>query len=60
MKFVPTGGVNAANIGDYLATKNVIACGGSWMVKDDLINAGDFEKITELTREAVAIANSRV
>jgi 2-dehydro-3-deoxyphosphogluconate aldolase/(4S)-4-hydroxy-2-oxoglutarate aldolase len=58
MKFVPTGGVNAANIGDYLAIKNVIACGGSWMVKDDLINAGDFEKITELTREAVAIAGN--
>jgi 2-dehydro-3-deoxyphosphogluconate aldolase/(4S)-4-hydroxy-2-oxoglutarate aldolase len=56
VKFVPTGGISAANILDYLAVKNVLACGGSWMVKDDLIAAGNFEKITELTREAVALA----
>ncbi|MCL1883773.1 MAG: bifunctional 4-hydroxy-2-oxoglutarate aldolase/2-dehydro-3-deoxy-phosphogluconate aldolase [Defluviitaleaceae bacterium] len=60
VKFVPTGGITAANLSNYLAIKNVLACGGSWMVKDELINAGDFAKITELTREAVALAGRAV
>ena len=54
-KFMPTGGINADNIKEYLSYDKIIACGGSWMVKDALINAGDFEKITELTKEAVAL-----
>lgn len=54
--FMPTGGLTPSNVKDYLAIKNVFACGGSWMVKDDLINSGDFAKITELTREAVKLA----
>lgn len=53
LKFMPTGGINADNINDYLAFDKVIACGGSWMVSSKLINEGNFEKITELTREAV-------
>ncbi|MDP4110311.1 MAG: keto-hydroxyglutarate-aldolase/keto-deoxy-phosphogluconate aldolase, partial [Bacillota bacterium] len=53
LKFMPTGGVNAANMNDYLAFSKVIACGGSWMVKPELINTGDFAAITALTREAV-------
>ena len=55
VKFMPTGGVNAKNLADYLGFKKVIACGGSWMVKGDLIKAGDFEKIKGLVREAVAL-----
>ena len=53
MKFMPTGGVNAANLNDYLSFSKIIACGGSWMVKADLINAGKFDEITRLCKEAV-------
>lgn len=55
VKFMPTGGINAKNVRDYLAYDRIIACGGSWMVKGDLVKAGDFEKIKELTKEAVEI-----
>ena len=55
MKFMPTGGINAKNVKEYLAYDRIIACGGSWMVKGDLVKAGDFAKITELTKEAVEI-----
>jgi 2-dehydro-3-deoxyphosphogluconate aldolase/(4S)-4-hydroxy-2-oxoglutarate aldolase len=51
--FLPTGGVNAKNLNDYLAFEKVIACGGSWMVDAALINAGDFAMIEALTRDAV-------
>lgn len=53
LKFMPTGGVNAKNINEYLAFPKIIACGGSWMVSGDLIKNKEFDKITELTREAV-------
>ena len=53
LKFMPTGGVNEKNLGEFLGCKAVVACGGSWMVKGDLIRAGAFEKIRELTAEAV-------
>lgn len=53
IKFMPTGGINAKNLNDYLSFPKILACGGSWMVKEDLIKAGDFEKITVLAREAV-------
>lgn len=55
MKFMPTGGISAKNVKEYLAYDRIIACGGSWMVKGDLVKAGNFEKITELTKEAVEI-----
>lgn len=55
MKFMPTGGINEENVKDYLKYDRIIACGGSWMVKGDLIKAGDFDKIKELTRNAVDI-----
>ncbi len=55
VKFMPTGGINATNVKDYLKYNRILACGGSWMVKGDLIKEGDFGKITELTREAVNI-----
>lgn len=53
--FMPTGGINAKNVREYLAYNKILACGGSWMVKKDLVTAGDFEKITELVREAADI-----
>ena len=52
---MPTGGISAKNIKDYLACDKVIACGGSWMVKGDLIKEGQFDKIRQLTEEAVAM-----
>ena len=55
VKFMPTGGVNAKNLQDYLSRKKIVACCGSWMVKGDLIKAQEFEKIKELTKEAVAL-----
>lgn len=55
VKFMPTGGINAQNVKDYLAYDRILACGGSWMVKGDLVKAGDFSKITELAKEAAEI-----
>ena len=55
MKFMPTGGINATNVRDYLACNKILACGGSWMVKGELINAGDFAEIERLTKEAAGI-----
>jgi len=55
MKFIPTGGINAKNINDYLAFNKVLACGGSWMVKSDLTASGNFAEITRLTKEAVNV-----
>ncbi|PYG85851.1 2-dehydro-3-deoxyphosphogluconate aldolase/(4S)-4-hydroxy-2-oxoglutarate aldolase [Ruminiclostridium sufflavum DSM 19573] len=53
MKFMPTGGITADNVNDYLSFSKVIACGGSWMVPENLIKQGNFEKITILAREAM-------
>lgn len=58
MKFMPTGGINANNLESYLNCNKIVACGGSWMVKGDLIKAGEFDKIKDLTQEAVALAKS--
>ena len=55
VKFMPTGGVNADNLREFLESDKIYACGGSWMVKKDLINAGAFDQIEALTKEAVAI-----
>lgn len=55
LKFMPTGGVSAANLKDYFGCKSVIACGGSWMVKGDLIAAGKFDEIRQMTSEAVKL-----
>jgi 2-dehydro-3-deoxyphosphogluconate aldolase/(4S)-4-hydroxy-2-oxoglutarate aldolase len=59
MRFMPTGGISPSNICDYLACDKIIACGGSWMVKKDLIVEGNFEKIKELTKEAVELSHSK-
>jgi len=53
LSFLPTGGINAKNLNDYLSFERVVACGGSWMVDSALIDAGDFAAIEELTRTAV-------
>ncbi len=55
LKFMPTGGINAGNVLTYLASESVIACGGSWMVKPELIRAGRFDEIQALTRQAVEL-----
>lgn len=55
LKFMPTGGINPGNVKEYLKSDKIFACGGSWMVKGDLVNAGDFDKIKELTKEAADI-----
>ena len=58
VKFMPTGGVNAGNLKDYLSCDKIVCCGGSWMVKGDLVKAGEFKKIRELTEEAAELVKS--
>lgn len=53
MRFMPTGGINEKNLTSYLDFPKILACGGSWMVSDALINAGKFDEIKRLTLEAV-------
>lgn len=55
IRFMPTGGINAKNLESYLSNEKIIACGGSWMVKGDLIKAKEFDRIRELSGEAVAL-----
>lgn len=55
LKFMPTGGINPGNVKEYLKSDKIFACGGSWMVKGELVDAGDFDKIKELTKEAADI-----
>lgn len=57
VRFVPTGGISAQNLPAYLTVPQVIACGGSWMVKKDVIAAGDFAAIRTAAAEAVALAD---
>ncbi|WP_425954838.1 bifunctional 4-hydroxy-2-oxoglutarate aldolase/2-dehydro-3-deoxy-phosphogluconate aldolase [Xylanimonas sp. McL0601] len=59
VRFMPTGGVNAVNLHDYLDLPSVIAAGGSWMVERPLVTAGDWAEITRRTVEAVALAAPR-
>lgn len=53
--FMPTGGINEENVRDYLGFKKIVACGGTWMVKNNLIEAGNFERIKMLTQNAAKI-----
>ncbi len=55
LKFMPTGGINEKNMRDYLSFNKIAACGGSWMVKGDLIKNKEFDKIEQLTAEAVKV-----
>jgi 2-dehydro-3-deoxyphosphogluconate aldolase/(4S)-4-hydroxy-2-oxoglutarate aldolase len=56
---MPTGGITPANVASYLAIPNIVACGGSWMVKSDDIDAGRFDQIAALAREAAEIGRRR-
>lgn len=53
VKFMPTGGINAGNLKEYLSCDKIFACGGSWMVKGDMVRAGEFDKIKAMTKEVV-------
>jgi 2-dehydro-3-deoxyphosphogluconate aldolase/(4S)-4-hydroxy-2-oxoglutarate aldolase len=57
VRFVPTGGISAAQLGAYLAHPSVLAVGGMWMVAPKLVAAGAWDEITRLTAEAVALAS---
>ena len=52
IRFMPTGGINANNVKDYLCNDCILACGGSWMVKSALIEQGKFDEIRQMTQEA--------
>ena len=58
VKFMPTGGISTKNLADYLSCDKILCCGGSWMVKEDLIKSGSFDKITDMTKDATALARS--
>jgi 2-dehydro-3-deoxyphosphogluconate aldolase/(4S)-4-hydroxy-2-oxoglutarate aldolase len=53
VRFIPTGGVNTANLGDYLAVRSVLAVGGTWMVAPELLAARDWDAVTSRTRSAL-------
>ena len=55
VRFIPTGGITAAMLAEYLALPNVLAVGGSWFVRESLIAEEKFEEIGQLTREAIAL-----
>ena len=58
VKFMPTGGISAKNLKDYLSFGKILCCGGRWMVKGDMIRKGEVDKIRELAKEAVELAAS--
>ena len=55
LQFMPTGGINANNVRDYLAYDRIVACGGSWMVNGSLVKEGKFDEILKMVREAADI-----
>lgn len=59
VRFIPTGGIEPGNLASYLQIPQVVACGGSWMVKPEWIAAGRFEEIKQTTREAVALVSRK-
>ncbi|OTA20501.1 2-dehydro-3-deoxy-phosphogluconate aldolase [Xenorhabdus beddingii] len=58
LQVMPTGGISVKNIRDYLAIPQIVACGGSWMIKPQLIRDKEWEKIGELVREAVELVHA--
>lgn len=58
VRFCPTGGISPANYRDYLALNSVHCIGGSWLVPNDALESGDYDRITSLAREAVAGASA--
>ena len=57
VRFMATGGISIKNVIHYLESPYIFACGGSWMVKPDLIREGRFDKIEQLCRDAVELIN---
>ena len=55
LKFIPIGGLDEKNRADYLQFSNVLACGGGWMVKADMILNKQFDAITHITRDAISL-----
>ena len=55
MEFMPTGGIGVNNLKDYLSFDKILCCGGSWMVKGDLVRDGKFDEIQKMTEEAVKL-----
>ncbi|MBA6417866.1 bifunctional 4-hydroxy-2-oxoglutarate aldolase/2-dehydro-3-deoxy-phosphogluconate aldolase [Colwellia sp. 6M3] len=53
IKFCPTGGININNVRDYLALPNVVCCGGSWLVSDEIVKQGNWQEITRLAKQAL-------
>jgi 2-dehydro-3-deoxyphosphogluconate aldolase/(4S)-4-hydroxy-2-oxoglutarate aldolase len=58
VRFIPTGGIKPDNLGEYLGLPSVVACGGSWMVPKDALAGGAFDRIEQLVREAVKLAQT--
>lgn len=58
IRFCPTGGISSQNAGDFLALKNVVCVGGSWLAPNDLMGAGHFTQITAFAREAKALSRN--
>ena len=56
---MPTGGVTTANVMEYLSVKEVVAVGGTWLGKSDDIAAGNWDKIRETVRQAVALKEGK-
>ena len=55
MSFMPTGGINADNIREYLSYERIVACGGTWMIKKELVKEGKFDEIESEVRKAADI-----
>lgn len=55
VKFMPTGGVSPKNVNDYLSLGAVLACGGTWMVPNDLIESGNWDELAALVRQVADI-----
>ena len=58
LRFMPTGGINTKNLKEYLACDKILCCGGSWMVKGNLLKEGKFDEVCKLTKEAKEIADA--
>ncbi|MBR5420465.1 MAG: bifunctional 4-hydroxy-2-oxoglutarate aldolase/2-dehydro-3-deoxy-phosphogluconate aldolase [Lachnospiraceae bacterium] len=59
LRFMPTGGISENNVREYLADPKIFCCGGSWMVKGDMIRAGNFDEIKEKVAAAAAIVKEQ-
>lgn len=55
VKFMPTGGINTSNLEQYLSCDKIVCCGGSWMVKGSMVEAGQFDKICAMSKEVVEL-----